>query len=333
MTREEIILRRVQGQQEISPVSAEKAAADLCGIQAQFLTYALHALKIRGSNNTEGLIKSWTNRGTMHLFPERELPLFLHDGRSHFLRPVDTMESDAYMNAERKAYYAEIICEAIACGTDGREELKALCERRGMLESESRSAFDPWGGLIRALCEDGRICHKVQEKKAYRLCPEFVPMEREEACLELLRRYFSHFGPATVKDAAAFFAFTQKEIKKLMEKLPLETCELMGNTYFFIGDAPTKHEMTNCMFLAGFDQLLLGYEKKESLIFSQDNLREIYTLSGIVRPVLLVNGAASGTWRLKNRKLEITLFDEIIKAPIEKTAYEIWAGLKEIKFT
>ena len=38
---------------------------------------------------------------------------------------------------------------------------------------ESQSLFDPWGGLIRALCETGRLCHKVQEKKAYQICPAF----------------------------------------------------------------------------------------------------------------------------------------------------------------
>ena len=333
MTKEEMILCRMQGQHLLSPVSAEKAAADLCGIQAQFLSHALHALRIRGGNNTGGLIKSWTNRGTMHLFPEKELPLFLHKGRSHFLRSVDTMESDACMDASRKAYFADVIVETIASGADERETLKAVCEAKGMTESESRSAFDPWGGLIRALCEGGRICHKAQEKKAYRLCPDFVPMERDEARLELLRRYFTHFGPATVKDASAFFGCSQKEIKELMTRLPLNSCELKGKTYFFIGKSPLTSEIPKCIFLAGFDQLLLGYEKRESLIFSQDHLRDIYTLSGIVRPVLLVDGDAAGVWSLKKGKLEIRLFSEKPKAPIEDSAHELWPELREIKFT
>ena len=68
-----------------------------------------------------------------------------------------------------------------------------------MTEQESQSLFDPWGGTIRALCESGKLCHKVQQKKAYALCPPFTPMEELPARKEMLCRYFTHFGPATVK--------------------------------------------------------------------------------------------------------------------------------------
>lgn len=93
MTAEEILLRRLAGQHLLFPSDTQTVVKDLCGVQAQFLSHALHGLSIRcHSVSTEGLIKSWTNRGTMHLFSADDLPLFLHQGRSHFLRPVDTLE-------------------------------------------------------------------------------------------------------------------------------------------------------------------------------------------------------------------------------------------------
>ena len=106
MTVEEIKLHRMWGQHLLVPADTQTVVKDLCGVQAQFLSHALHGLSIRTEKlNTDGLVKSWTNRGTMHLFSVDDLPLFLHEGRSRFLRPVDTMDSDAYMDANRKALY------------------------------------------------------------------------------------------------------------------------------------------------------------------------------------------------------------------------------------
>ena len=98
MTLEELKLRRLAGQHLLAPTDTQTVVKDLCGVQAQFLSHALHGLSIRCTEvNTDGLIKCWTNRGTMHLFSADDLPLFLHEGRTHFLRPVDTLKSDAYI--------------------------------------------------------------------------------------------------------------------------------------------------------------------------------------------------------------------------------------------
>ena len=168
MTLEELKLHRLTGQHLLQPADTQTAVKDLCGVQAQFLSHALHGLSIRcDAVGAAGLIKSWTNRGTMHLFSAEDLPLFLYQGRSVRLRPVDTMLSDAYLSADRKAYFADLILEAVASGVDEREALKAVCEAKGMTETEAESIFNPWGGLLRALCEEGKLCHKVQEKKAF----------------------------------------------------------------------------------------------------------------------------------------------------------------------
>ena len=130
MTLEEIKLRRLTGQHLLTPASTQTVVKDLCGVQAQFLSHALHGLSIRCNEvSTEGLVKNWTNRGTMHLFSVDDLPLFLHEGRTHFLRPVDTMESDVYISADRKAYFADLIVNAVAQGIDKRDTLKAVCEK------------------------------------------------------------------------------------------------------------------------------------------------------------------------------------------------------------
>ena len=332
MTLEEIKLRRLAGQHLLAPTDTQTVVKDLCGVQAQFLSHALHGLSIRCTEvNTDGLIKSWTNRGTMHLFSADDLPLFLHEGRTHFLRPVDTLESDAYISAERKAYFADLIVDAVSQGIDEREALKAVCEKAGMTESESQSLFDPWGGTIRALCEVGRLCHKVQEKKAYQLCPTFEPMAEEPARIELARRYFTHFGPATIKDAAYFFGTTQTKVKSWLKQLPVSETSLDGKSYFYIDIGLPAGILPDCLFLAGFDQLILGHEKTESLFLPRDHMRQIFNLAGIVRPAILTNGTVTGWWNLKNRKLKVTLFSPTDQKLLTNAATKLWADLKEIE--
>ena len=333
MEREEIILQRLARQHLLQKCDTQTVVKDLCGIQAQFLSHALHGLSIRCKEVcTDNLVKSWTNRGTMHLFSADDLPLFLHQGRTHFLRGVDTLESDAYMSAERKAYFANVITDGITQGIDEREALKTLCKSHGMTESEENSAFDPWGGLIRALCESGQICHKVQEKKAYQLCPSFEPMAEKPARLELARRYFTHFGPATVKDAAYFFSTTQTQVKSWLTELPVEETHFCGKDFFCIGAESQSVEMPACLFLAGFDQLMLGYEKTESLLLPKEHMRDIFNLAGIVRPAVLVNGRVMGWWNLKNRKLRIVLFSSADQKLIADAAAQQWSDLKSITF-
>ena len=333
MTMEEIKLRRLTGQHLLTPSDTQIVVKDLCGVQAQFLSHALHGLSIRCTEvSTTGLVKSWTNRGTMHLFSVDDLPLFLHEGRSHFLRPVDTLESDAYISADRKAYFSDLIVDAVSQGIDEREALKVVCEKAGMTEGESQSLFDPWGGTIRALCEAGRICHRVQEKKAYQLCPAFEPMAEEPARIELARRYFTHFGPATVKDAAYFFATTQAKVKSLLKQLPVTETSLDGKSYFYIDYGLPIGDLPDCLFLAGFDQLMLGYEKTESLFLPKEHMRDIFNLAGIVRPTILVNGTVVGWWNLKNRKLKITLFSPADQKLIFDTASRLWSDLKQIEY-
>ena len=66
--------------------------------------------------------------------------------------------------------------------------------------------------------------------------------------------------------------------------------------------------MPECVFLAGFDQLLLAHEKKESLFLRPENVRAIFNLAGIVMPALLFDGEVAGRWKKSGRKLAVTMF-------------------------
>lgn len=320
MDKEQRIRQILYRQHLTNPADKITVCRDLNGLQAQFLSNACYGLKIRCNKPLsddrwgEGLVKSWTVRGTIHVFAEEDLPLFLYQGRTHFLRPVDQMVEDEYITLKRKQYFADYILQQIGEGIEERDALKEACFAAGMTETEGKSVFDPWGGTIRYLAETGKICHKIQQKKAFQLCPAFEPMSREAAQLEMTRRYFLHFGPASVKDAAYYFGCSQSTIKTRMKKLPLREQRMDGIPCYDIDDGQDGYpDIPDCIFLSGFDQLMLGYEKQQSPFLRPEHIRGIFNLAGIIMPAVLLHGEVIGRWKRKKNALEITLFTELSK--------------------
>ena len=345
MDIEEILLRRLTGQHLIAPADKLSVARDLCGVQAQFMSNALHALRIRssgldGGTAADGLVKNWTLRGTVHVFAESDLPLFIRAGdyRKNEWSAPNWWNSrpDWALGPERQKYLSDVVLTALAEGPLTREELKAACRAEGMTPEEEQSMFHPWGGGVRQLCERGFMHYAASERKEFCLTPVFEPIPEHEAKLELAKRYFANYGPATIKDAAYFFGTTQTEVRRWLEALPVETAECGGRTYYYIkSEDNCGGDIPECIFLAGFDQLMLGYEKKESLFLSPEHLRSIFSLAGIVMPAVLLHGRVAGRWKRRGRKLSIELFSQTGEkdlAVIRESAESLWSDVSAVEF-
>lgn len=346
MDFEELQLLQLQNAFLLSPSDGKSVAQGLCGLQAQFFSNARHALSIRCRNAEEilpSLVKNWTLRGTLHLFHSNDLSLFLSGCGSLYRKNEWTEKSwwnqrpDWALTPKRQQYFTSLVLEALENGPMTRESMKTLCRQNGITDAEENSFFSPWGGGIREMCERGFMHYLPLEEKTFALSPIIQPMEKEEAELELARRYFTHYGPATLHDALYFFHAPAKQVKKWLDRLPLSETACSGRTYFFI--RPSVRMPANlpaCLFLAGFDPLLMGHEKRESLFLPAEYLRNIFNLAGIVMPGLLVEGRIRGKWKEQNGKLSVTLFESLTKqqlSSLEKAAFACWGGGIQIQYT
>ena len=242
MERNELVLARLSNQYLLRTGERMEVLRAMNGFQAQFLSNALYAMRLRSTaydtaHAADSLVKSWTLRGTMHIFAEADLPLFLHTGcryrsRDWTVPSFWNQRPNWALTPKRQAYFSDLIIDALAQGPTTREALKARCRAAGMTQAEEGSIFHPWGGGIRELCERGFLCGTVSEEKAFRLCPAFTPMEEQDALLEQTRRYFTNYGPASVRDAAYYFGTSQAEIKKRLARLPVEVAECEGQRLF-----------------------------------------------------------------------------------------------------
>ncbi len=190
--------------------------------------------------------------------------------------------------------------------------------------------FDPWDGGMRELCERGFLNYVVQEKKAFCISPEFVPIPEEEAELEICRRYLSHMAPATIQDMCYYLKCTRKQVKLWLSRLPVKSLNLGGDAYFYLGELEGDYpEIPPCLYLAGFDLLMLVYEKQKSTYLPPAHLREIFNLAGIVFPAVLLDGVVCGKWKRTKGKLEVISFRVLTAAEnraITTAADQLWGN-------
>lgn len=324
MTINELKQVRLHRQHITNKADKQTVCHDLNGLQSQFTVNVYYSLKARCSDDItpqnfgDGLVKNWTVRGTVHAFNECDLLVFKYGTDKYLSRDFDGYRDrktgEWMLVPERQLHFSDLILRLVTDGVCSRAGLKKACIEGGLTEAEHHAMFHPWGGGIRELCERGFLCHRVIEKKEFMLAPCYEPMTTIDGERELVRRYFSGYAPATIRDAAYYFGWSQTKLRGVMAELPIESVSVEGRDFFYIGTLEGDYpDIPRCVLLAGFDQLMLGYQKTESILLPKEHLRGIFNLQGIVLPPILINGRVVGRWRKKGKKITFELFEKVLK--------------------
>ncbi|CYU68062.1 DNA glycosylase AlkZ-like family protein [Streptococcus suis] len=305
----------LQKQGLLKPQSVQQICQNLNGLQAQFQPYVhvgfrnrMTAEDFHEGSWQEELTRQWSIRRTVHAYLMSEIPLYIHEGRLASTDYLKTEGRDGF-SPQTKQKYHQLILEALEQGSMTREELKALCRAENIGVEEEKQVFNAWGGLLRYMVERGEIYQEYGVKRFHRL-RDFQPLPKKEAELEIARRYFAGFGPVSLADARYYFKENKSTVLKWMEQLDLKTVEVAGEERFYLGELE-EAELPDCLFVAGFDQLLLGYEKKANPFFNPKYIRNIYTLTGIVKPVVFYKGRFVATWKRDKGTILLDIFEDI----------------------
>lgn len=323
MDRKELLLYTLQNQYLLEKGNKRDILSGLCGLQAQFANNPRYSLRIRARDFSEeswseGLVKIWTHRNTIHVIPADELGLFLSAKGQN----LDWSESWWDIPVKVKPYWSSFIRDKIASGIDEREALKAECRLAGMDEGLLKHVFHGWGGLIKEMSDRGLIAYRPGTEKRFLLPEEPAWMDRDEARFIFLQRYFERFGPATEADCAAFTGYRITEVRELLRrgKLPLKSINCDGILYFYLGDLHASRSLPACIYLSGFDQLIMGYKDRSRFMDSSDKAL-VVNQAGIAYPVILLNGRLRARWKKEPGRLLITPF-----SPLSPTARRIIAS-------
>ncbi len=308
MSRRELLLCSLNRQYLLEKGERMQVVGDLLGLQAQFAQNPVYALRIRARDFQpetwgQGLVKIWSHRGTIHAVRQDQLGLLLS------ARGVERQWEEGRwgISAADQARWAAFIQRQTEQGTGRREELKQACRQAGMAEELLDKVFYGWGGLLKEMCDRGMLVYQSGAEKRFALPGPIQWTDRRQARLAVMEQYFKTYGPATLADCAAFTGWKMAEIRRLAEELPLKQIRCGEGTYCYLGDLNPAGQLPRCLFLAGFDQLVLGYRDRSRLIDRRD-LGNVTNQAGIVYPILLLRGRARARWKKAPGKLIVQPF-------------------------
>jgi hypothetical protein len=308
----------------------------LSGAHAQVLSAAELSIgrRVAGATRAEvrralwedrSLVKTFGPRGTVHLLPTADLPMWTG--------ALSALPSSVPMHPEPVRFTPEQADEVVAAIGDALadteltvdELTEAIVDRTGPWAGErTMEAFQDkwprWRQLTSTAAHRGMLCfgpnrgHKVTYTNPHRWRPGFHPDHGDAALRTLVTRYLYAYGPATPQHLAKWLSIPPRRAAELFEELAgeLEYVELDGESgWTMAGDTGTPHQPhRGVRLLPYFDAFVVAGQPREWLYPGAAAARGL-TPAGQAGnyPVLLVDGVVGGVWhqRRSGRKLAITV--------------------------
>jgi hypothetical protein len=167
--------------------------------------------------------------------------------------------------------------------------------------------------ILGYLAQTGVVCFGPRDGKQHTITlleewlPAARPRDREEALGELVRRYFASHGPATVQDLAWWSGLTITDLRVGLElaKDALESRDVGGRTMWF--SPPLESRATKKAYLLpAWDEFTVGYRDRDDILDPRQATR-VNAGGGVLRPVVVIDGAVVGTWQRTLGKSGVTV--------------------------
>lgn len=256
------------------------------------------------------LVKTFGIRGTLHLFPASELPLWMA-----------ALKGRAAAQSERRlarlgidAVQLDSMVDAVGAALDGRQltlvELGAeIAARTGdwaleQLPDAWVTGWPKWRACLGQAAFEGLLCFApnrgtaVTFARADRWIGGWKVIDPEFAQLEVFRRYLRAYGPATVGEFAQWFNLGAGAVRRLAGRLAAETVEVEiegERRLLHLEDAerPAPDRTPSVRLLPHFDSYLRGSYPRLRLRAGPPHR----AAGGTGRvPTLIVDGTVAGVW-------------------------------------
>lgn len=358
--------------QKASKQNLESVVDDVCGLHAQAATTPYLSLWNRVENFEDSLlvkalyrdktlVKVWCMRGTLHVIPSSDLPVynralrtmwFEHHGR--YMRAPDYPPKE-----ERKKLLYPKIVQALAEKPLKRKELNAKVQ--ALLKDDSKPyqrLFSSWGGILKETAYEGLTVHAepCEREACFARVDKWLPNIRldkigeEEAQERLLIKYLSGYGPATAQDFCLWSGLMAGDAKKAIENVKdslLEEAQIEGAKGLFLllkqdlklFDSINLDEKAPPHLLPKFDSYVLGH-KDRTRIIDDEHKKHVFRKAGDIAATLLIDERIMGTWTHKRAKnsvvMTITPFRRLDKdesSQVEEKARELsqFMGTAQLK--
>ena len=311
--------------QAIAKAAFEQPAqvvARLGAVQAQDYAGALWSLGLRMFQATQAdieraiadrsIVRTWPMRGTLHFVAADDVRWLLRLLTPRIIRATAGRWRGLGLDDETFDRSREVISRAL----EGGQQLT----RPEIFEELTRADISPAGQrgihILGRLSQEGLLCFGSHRGKqpTFALLDEWLPLTKdlagEEALAELALRYFGGHGPATVQDLERWAGLKITEARAALEmvKSQLRQEKLNGQTYWLSPVEPDATSSNQSVYLLpGFDEYLLGYRDRSSVLDPQYFQKVVPGGNGMFMPTIVSGGQVVGLWKREIKKNKIVV--------------------------
>jgi hypothetical protein len=244
----------------------------------------------RGAIRAAPLVRTWTVRGTVHLIAASDRPWLHALLAERNARRFGARFERFGIVEEVTAMRADVVELCAEQPRDRASLLRALVDRgHPSLEQGLINTFVPWlstQGLI--VTNIAGLLHAADPPP---------PVDHDEALAILGARYRAGYGPCDAIDLAKWSSLPITQARRALDAAGPQSD----------ADAWAADEPPPCLLLAAFDTLMLGYRTREPFVAAEHD-HHVLKGGGMLKPVVLTDGLATGTWSIKKGRPEPACF-------------------------
>ncbi|MBS1836065.1 MAG: AlkZ family DNA glycosylase [Actinobacteria bacterium] len=318
--------------------SAEAVATHLGALQSQELwsgewsigsrSSTLDAADVHDATVQRQVLRTWPMRGTIHFVPAIDAGWMLELGRTTAFKGVERRRERLGLSEQDAVAAVSVLRDALAGGEPvTRAECTRILESTGVLKDPKHSYHLLWFAA-----QHGATCigPQVDGEQTFVALGRWVAAPedptRDDALAELAVRYFDSHGPASRKELGRWTALPAADVRRAIELAggrltPVDTehGEMLLSTSVadtLDGTAIDPPERgREVLLLSGFDEYVLGYGDRSTMMSPEQLQLVIPGGNGIFRPTVVEDGVVVGTWKraVKKTRLEVSVspFEEL----------------------
>jgi Winged helix DNA-binding domain len=201
-----------------------------------------------------------------------------------------------------------------------RKEIAAVLDDSGIDRTGQRMPYILIHCELEAVIGSGGLAGKQQ---TYTLLDDRVPaggrFDRDDALVELVRRYLTSHGPATVKDMSWWSGLTMADLRRalelLAEEVRSETVDGVALSSIASEDSPPP-AARGAHLLQTYDELVVGYTESRFLGDpGAEKARAAWGDRTFPSGLLLLNGRIGGHWRRTIEGARVTIEVHLYEEP------------------
>lgn len=329
---------------EPAPKSAlVKVSGQIGGLQAQVMSAAEMQIGVRVDCRVTDvrdrlwkertLVKTWLMRGTLHLLPSVDLPLYTAAMRTRRIGIRNAWLTYVGMSEPELMKLIDAIGDAIDGTPKTRQEILAEVVR-GRSARVHEMLSSGWGGVFKPVARRGLLCfgpsrgQSVTFVRPQEWLGGWRQIDPEQALVEVARRYLRAYGPATRTDFARWWGnwpgVGTAAWAGLAGELAAVTVEgrradvLQAD----LGAVTAARSSGSVRLLPPFDPYLMGHAGRGHL-FEPVYAPRVSRVAGWISAVVLVDGRVAGTWKHAAARQTLTVTVEPFRRMTAKTLAEV----------